>query len=75
MDTKVRSALHALVERLLKYKKPIVAANLMSWNAIELVVGSGIDYISSDLFAPYDTMFRPVISRSVDRIKTMKQRR
>ena len=75
MDTKVRSALHALVEKLLKYKKPIIAANLMSWNAIELVVGSGINFISSDLFAPYDTMFRPIITKSVDRIKMMKQRK
>lgn len=75
MDTKVRSALHALVEKLLKYQKPIVAANLMSWNAIELVVGSGIDFISSDLFAPYDTMFKPIITKSVERIKTMKQRK
>jgi len=75
MDTKVRSALHALVEKLLKYKKPIIAANLMSWNAIELVVGSGINFISSDIFAPYDTMFRPIITKSVDRIKMMKQRK
>jgi len=75
MDTKVRSALHALVEKLLKFNKPIIAANLMSWNAIELVVGSGINFISSDLFAPYDTMFRPIISKSVERIKMMKLRK
>lgn len=75
IDTRVRSALHALVERLLKYKKPIIGSNLMGWNAIELVVGSGIDYITSDIFAPYDTMFRPVTSKSVDKIKMMKQRK
>lgn len=53
MDTAIRSQLHALVERLLKYGKTIIATNLADWNAIELVAGSGIDYISSDQFGPY----------------------
>ncbi|MCH4210989.1 MAG: hypothetical protein LKF58_04395 [Bacilli bacterium] len=73
MDTKIRSELHALVEKLLKYNKPIVANSLMSWNAIELVVGSGIVYISSDVFAPYDTMFRPLNEKSEERLVSMKK--
>ncbi|MCI2111563.1 MAG: hypothetical protein LKK13_04395 [Bacilli bacterium] len=75
IDTKLRSALRALVEKLLKYGKPIIGSNLMSWNALELVVESGVDCISSDIFAPYDTMFRPVISRSIERVKAMKERK
>jgi hypothetical protein len=63
MDTKIRVELHALVEKLLHYNKPIIANSLMSWNAIELVVSSGISYVSSDVFAPYDAMFRPLNDR------------
>jgi hypothetical protein len=38
LDTKIRVELHALVEKLLHYNKPIIANSLMSWNALELVV-------------------------------------
>lgn len=75
MDTKIRSELHALVEKLLKYKKPIVGSNLMNWNALELVVGSGIDYISSDVFSPYETMFKPLSEKNLSRLKGMKNRK
>jgi hypothetical protein len=75
MDTKIRVELHALVEKLLHYNKPIIANSLMSWNAIELVVSSGIAYVSSDVFAPYDAMFRPLNDRNLDRMKAMKERK
>ncbi len=75
MDTSIRSELHALVEKLMRYKKPIVGINLMNWNAIELVVGSKLEYISSDCFAPYETMFKPINSKNVDRIKEMVNRK
>lgn len=71
MDTAIRSELHALVERLIRYKKPIIGTNLMNWNAIELVVGSKLEYISSDSFAPYEAMFKPINSKSIARIKGM----
>jgi hypothetical protein len=73
MDTKIRSELHALVEKLLKYGKPIIASSLMSWNAIELVVRSGISFLSSDAFAPYETMFRPLNDKNVERVLSMKK--
>ncbi len=75
MDTSIRSELHALVEKLMRYKKPIVGINLMNWNAIELVVGSKLEYISSDCFAPYETMFKPLNSKNVERIKAMVNRK
>ena len=75
MDTKIRVELHALVEKLLHYNKPIVANSLMSWNAIELVVSSGIAYVSSDVFAPYDAMFRPLNEKNLNRMKTMRERK
>ncbi len=71
MDTAIRSELHALVEKLMRFKKPIIGTNLMNWNAIELVVGSKVEYISSDSFAPYETMFKPLNTKNVDRLKEM----
>ncbi len=75
MDTSIRSELHALVGKLTRYKKPIVGINLMNWNAIELVVGSKLEYISSDCFAPYETMFKPLNSKNVERVKEMVNRK
>jgi hypothetical protein len=75
IDTKVRVELHALVEKLLHYNKPIVANSLMSWTSLELVVSSGISYVSSDVFAPYDAMFRPLNEKNLDRMKAMKERK
>lgn len=75
MDTKIRSQLHALVEKLLKYHKPIIANSLMSWNAIELVVGSGIDYVSSDTFCPYGEMLIPITEKNEARLLAMAERK
>jgi hypothetical protein len=75
MDTKIRSQLHALVEKLLKYRKPIIANSLTSWNAIELVVGSGIDYVSSDTFCPYGEMLVPITEKNEARLLAMAERK
>lgn len=72
LDTGIRSQLHALVEKLLKYKKPIIGSNLSNWNALELVVGSGIEYISSDVFAPYSASLMPVNEKNENRILILK---
>lgn len=75
MDMVIRSQLHALVEKLLKYKKIIVGSNLADWNAIELVVGSGIDYVASDQFGPYQNGFVPLKEKDEIRLKEMKGNR
>lgn len=73
MDAIIRSQLHALVEKLLKYKKPIVAANLKNWNAIELVVGSGIDYVSCDTIASYKpSCINDISDKDKNRLRQMK---
>jgi len=72
MDTRIRSELHALVEKLLKYNKPIIASDIDGWNAIELLVRSGLNYISSDSFAPYDQMILPLPPKAVKKIQDMK---
>ncbi len=72
MDMTIRSQLHALVEKLLKYSKIIVGINLPDWNAIELVVGSGIDYVSSNQFGPYQNGFLPLREKDEIRLNEMK---
>lgn len=72
MDMTIRSQLHALVEKLLKYSKIIVGINLPDWNAIELVVGSGIDYVSSSQFGPYQNGFLPLTEKNEIRLNDMK---
>ena len=69
MDALVRSQLHSLAERLLKYNKPIIATDVEGWAAIELIVSSGLRYVSSETFAPYDLMMNPPSPKSLKRIK------
>lgn len=73
MDTLVRSQLHALVEKLLKYDKPIIATDIEGWASIELLVRSGLDLISAESFSPYDQMILPLPAKSVKRINDMKK--
>ncbi len=73
LDTRVRSDLHALAERLARYKKPIIASGLESFNAVELVYNAGIDYISSDAVAPYSPLLRPLGEKTVNALKEIKE--
>ena len=72
MDALIRSQLHSMVEKLLKYNKPIIASDLQGWSSVELVIRSGIRFISSDSFAPYDKMVLPAPAKSLRRIKDIR---
>ncbi len=74
IDTRVRSGLHAMAEKLLKYKKPIIASGLENFSAIELVHSDGIDYVSSDALAPYADKFYPLGEKTVEKLKDLKGR-
>ena len=71
-STRLRSHLHTLVEKLLKYEKPIIASDFEGWPAVELMVGSGLEYISSEAVAPYDVMMNPINPKTARRIRDMK---
>lgn len=71
-STRLRSHLHTLVEKLLKYEKPIIASDFEGWPAVELMVGSGLEYISSDAIAPYDVMMNPINPKTAKRVRDMK---
>ena len=71
-STRLRSHLHTMVEKLLKYNKPIIASDFDGWPAVELMVRSGLNYISSEAFAPYDVMMNPINPKTIKRVKDMK---
>lgn len=73
MDAKIRSKLHSIVEKLLKYKRPIIASDIEGWDAVEIIVRSNVNFISSDAFAPYEPMLNPPANKSIKRIKDMKK--
>ena len=73
MDARIRSQLHSLVEKLLKYHKPIIASDVSGWPALDLLVKSGLRYVSSDVIAPYDVMMNPIPPHNAKRIKDMKK--
>lgn len=72
IDTKIRSGLHALVERLIKYEKPIMVSDVEGWPAVELMVRSGLDYISANCIAPYDEMLTPISPKSLRKLEAVK---
>ena len=73
MDARIRSQLHSLVEKLLKYHKPIIASDVSGWPALDLLVKSGLRYVSSDVIAPFDVMMNPIPPHNAKRIKDMKK--
>ncbi len=73
MDARIRAKLHALVEKLLKYKKPIIATDIQGWGPIEILVRSGLEYISSQDFAPYDAMILPIPAKAMRKVGDMKK--
>ena len=72
IDTKIRAELHALVEKLIKFNRPIMASDIDGWNAIELLVRSGLNYISAEVFAPYEKMITPINQKSLKKLQDIK---
>lgn len=73
MDARIRGQLHGLVEKLLKYGKPIIATDIEGWASIELLVRSGVNLISAEAFAPYDQMILPLPPKSVRKVNEMRK--
>lgn len=72
VENRQRVKMRSLIEKLLKYKKQIIATDLDSWNAIELVIQSGIRFIASDVISPKDEMILPIAQKVLAKIKTTK---
>lgn len=62
-----------LTEKLLKYKKQIIASAIPNWDTIDLVYKFGINIISSDLIAPYNENIMPLNTRVISKIKKLEE--
>lgn len=64
----VRMGLRTLIESLLKYKRPIIATGLDGWQAVELMVKSGVNFVSSEAISPSNEMVVPVDKKKFDKL-------
>ena len=62
-----------LVERLLKFHKPIIAINIPTWDTVELINKLGIPLVSSDAIASSAENVLPLSTKSVLKIKNLKK--
>ncbi len=70
-DNRIRLSIHTLIEQLLRYKKPIIATDLEGWQAVELIIKSGVNYISSEAVAASNDMLLPVDKKKMDKLVSM----
>ncbi len=70
-NNRIRLSLYALIESLLKYNRPIVATDLEGWQAVELIIKSGIRYVSSDAISPSNDMLLPVEKKKLEKVAIM----
>ena len=70
-NNRIRLSLYALLESLLKYNKSIIATDLEGWAAVELIIKSGINIISSDVVAPSNDMLLPVEKKKMEKVVQM----
>ena len=73
-NNRIRLSLYALIESLLKYDRPIVATDLEGWQAVELIIKSGIKYISSDAVSPSNDMLLPVEKKKLEKVALMAEK-
>ena len=59
-DNRVRLSIHTLIEQLLKFNQPIIATDLEGWQAVELILRSGISIVSCEAISPSNDMLLPV---------------
>ena len=61
----------ALIEKLLRYNKPIIAIDIPSWSLVEYVIKLGVEIVSSEAIAPRDENVLPINKKSIVRLKNM----
>ena len=66
-----RLSLRSLIESLLKYKKIIIANDLEGWQSVELMIKSGVDYVSSEAISPYSELILPVEKKKLKKLKDL----
>lgn len=62
-----------LVEKLLKYHRPIIAADIPTWDTVELIDKLGITLVSSEAVSPSSENVLPISPKSTIKIKSIKK--
>ena len=70
-NNRVRLSIHTLIEQLLVYNQPIIATDLEGWPAVELIIKSGVTYVSSEAISPSNDMLLPVERKKILRLHSM----
>lgn len=70
-NNRIRLSIHSLIEQLLKYKKPIIATDLDDWQAVELIIKSGITLVSGNPISPANDMLLPIEKKKLDKLVAM----
>ena len=73
-NNRIRLSLYALIESLLKYNRPIIATDLEGWQAVELIIKSGIQYVSSDAVSPSNDMLLPIEKKKLEKLTAMAEK-
>ncbi|HHT67140.1 MAG TPA: hypothetical protein GX010_02820 [Erysipelotrichaceae bacterium] len=70
-NNRIRLSIHSLIESLLKYHRPIIATDLEGWQAIELIIKSGVSIVSSETISPSNDMLLPINKKKIDKLVAM----
>ena len=70
-NNRIRLSIHSLIESLLKYHRPIIATDLESWQAIELIIKSGVNIVSSEMISPSNDMLLPLEKKKEEKLIAM----
>ena len=67
-NNRIRLSIHSLIESLLKYNRPIIATDLEGWQAIELIIKSGVSIVSSETISSSNDMLLPLDKKKVEKL-------
>ena len=70
-NNRVRLSIHTLIESLMKYNQPIIATDLEGWQAIELIIKSGVSIVSSEAISPSNDMLLPLEKKKLQKLHDM----
>lgn len=61
----------SLIEKLLKYDKPIVATNIPNWELVGYIIKLGVELVSSESISPSSENVLPLSKKSLTKLKNM----
>ena len=70
-NNRVRLSIHTLIEQLMRFNQPIIATDLEGWQAVELIIKSGISIVSCEAISPSNDMLLPIEKKKVLKLHQM----